>query len=540
MIKLGLNLIPILLTFSGLLMLMYSLRPTFAICKKSTQKGWRLLYALILFFILGYLLSLIRFVYVQELMIEYLIGSLILFSGSLFVLMVTQLSHRSIRQVEESTSREEYNALHDSLTSLGNRHYLHRAAASLIRERTSFTLLVIDLNNFRQINSAIGHYLGDELIRTLSEKFRQQLPEQCNIYRLGGDEFTLLWEKTPDIEVETIAGKIHDLLSSPLDIHGYSLHISASIGVSCYPKHGHNIEKLLQKAELAMYACKRRSTSYLVFSEELNQGAQEKLAIASRLKEALKNKEFQLYYQPIIESTDGSVHGAELLIRWPQDDGSFVPPNLFIPIAEQSSIINDITCWVVHQCLQELPTLKQAGFTGNLHINLSAKDMHNPSLVTQLKGAVAKGDIQPGQLIFEITESTMMTDINQARKMMGLLAKIGFSFSIDDFGTGFSSLSLLKVLPLDQIKIDQSFVTDMQASASNTSIVNSVIYLAKSLQYTVVAEGIEDRPTADTLCAMGCQYLQGFYFSKPLPLDTFTQYLQASKPFIHTAAEEKA
>lgn len=540
MIKPGLNLIPILLTFFGLLMLMYSLRPTTAICKKSTQKGWRLLYALILFFILGYLLSLIRFISAPELMIEHLIDALILSSGSLFVLMVTQLSHRSIRQVEESASREEYNALHDRLTSLGNRHYLHRAAASLIRERTSFTLLVIDLNNFRQINNTIGHYLGDELIRTLAEKFRQQLPEQCSIYRMGGDEFTLLWEKTPDLDTEAIASKIHSLLSSPLDIHGYSLHVSASIGVSCYPVHGHNMEKLLQKAELAMYACKQRSADYLVFSEELNQGAKEKLAIAARLKQALKNKEFQLYYQPVIESADGSVHGAEILIRWPQDDGSFIPPNLFIPIAEQSSIINDITCWVVQQCLQELPALKQAGFTGNLHINLSAKDMHNPSLVTQLKGAVARGEIQPEQLIFEITESTMMTDINQARKMMGLLAKTGFSFSIDDFGTGFSSLSLLKVLPLGQIKIDKSFVTDMQTSASNASIVNSVIYLAKSLQYSVVAEGIEDKQTADTLCTMGCQYLQGFYFSKPLPLDAFAQYLQTDKPLTDTQVAEKA
>ncbi|PWI33339.1 bifunctional diguanylate cyclase/phosphodiesterase [Vibrio albus] len=529
----GLNLIPILLTFVGLLMLMYSLRPTAAICKKSQQKGWCLLYYLILFFVLGYLISLIRFVSAPVFTVEYLVHSLILVSGGLFVLMVTQLSHRSILQVEESTSREEYNALHDSLTSLGNRHYLHRAATSLIRERTSFTLLVIDLNNFRQINNAIGHYLGDELIRALSIKLRQHLPEQCSIYRMSGDEFTLLWEKTTDIELELLANQIHELLSSPLDIHGYSLHISASIGVSCYPRHSGNIEKLLQQAELAMYACKRRGSEYLVFSEELNQGAKEKLAIAARLKEALKSKEFQLYYQPVIESADSSVHGAEILIRWPQEDGSFIPPNLFIPIAEQSSMINEITCWVIQQCLLELPALKKAGFKGNLHINLSAKDMHNPSLVTQLKGAVSKGEIQPQQLIFEITESTMMTDINQARKMMTLLARTGFSFSIDDFGTGFSSLSLLKVLPLSQIKIDQSFVTDMEASSSNTSIVNSVIYLAKSLEYSVVAEGIEDRQTADRLCSMGCHYLQGYYFSKPLPLDSFTQYLQNQKTLVH-------
>ncbi len=515
-----------LLTFTGLIILMYSLRPTGEICDKSQQTGWRILYSFILFFILVYLISTIRFFTTTEFRLDYLIHAIILFSGSIFVLMVTHLSQRSLRQIEKSIAREKYNALHDNLTSLGNRRAFLKTMAGLIEEKSPFTLLIIDLNNFKQINNAMGHYYGDEFLRAVSDKLRTHLPKESTLHRLGGNEFALLWEDKHNFQLKSIVDEIHFQLSHPLNVQGYSLCSGAGIGVSSYPRYSSDANELLQQANLAMYASKHKKADFVVFSEELTQGIQERLTIAAKLKDAVQNKEFQLYYQPIIEGSDNSVHGAEVLIRWPQKDGSFIPPDQFISVAEQSSVIHDITCWVIQQCISELPVLKKAGFTGCLHINLSAKDMHNPSLLTILKGAIAKGILQPGQLFFEITESTMMTDISQARKMMNCLAQSGFSFSIDDFGTGFSSLSLLKLLPLAQIKIDQSFVTDMLQSELNQSIVNSIIYLAKSLQYSVVAEGIEDNNTARQLQSMGCHYLQGYYFSKPLPLTIFTRYIQ--------------
>ena len=520
------KLLTIMMTLAGVSFLIYSLIPISAICRKDNQPGWRLLMMLVLFFIIGYLASLVLFYTAPKFESVFLIHATILLSGSIFVVMVSQFSLRSINTIEKSITREQYNAFHDNLTGLENRQCFLKVMSEYKKNQISFTLLLIDLNNFKQVNDALGHFYGDQLLSAVAKKLNHELPEQCQLFRIGGDEFTLVWKNDTKLELEYIVNEIHELLSQPFSIQGYSLAVGASIGMSSFPKHTLNINDLLQQADIAMYVSKHRKIPFVIYSDELNDGIQEKLTIADKLQKALANKEFKLYYQPIMRADNQSPHGAEVLIRWPQSDGSFIPPDKFIPIAEQSTIINEITYRVIHQCLSDLQVLQQQGFSGCLHVNLSAKDLHNDSLINFINGLISTSNLEPDKFVFEITESTMMTDVENAKIMMTRMTEFGFTFSIDDFGTGFSSLSLLRDLPISQIKIDRSFVIDMEKNNSNHSIVNSVIHLAKNLQCSVVAEGVENQEVTSQLQSMNCDYLQGYYFSKPMPLQDFIEYLK--------------
>jgi len=515
------KIIALCLILSGFILLSLSLRPTKKILRRTQNTGWTLLSALIMCFLAAYAASFIYILFDQEYVHAYLAHGTLLAGGGLFVFLVTRYCYNSLLE-------QEYQASHDRVTQLKNRHSFNKSISMLAKSLSPFYIMLIDLNGFKKFNDAFGHPFGDELLRQVAEKLSKQLPEHCRLYRVGGDEFAILGHNRQQHHLEKDIKIIQQQFEQPISVRKQNLHIGFSIGVSSYPTHSNNVHELVQQAEQALYAAKSRKRHWKIYSEDLNKNALEHLAIANKLQNAIDKQQFQLFYQPIIKASNHSIHGAEVLLRWKQADGSYIPPDTFIPIAEQSTLIHDITCWVIKQAIEDLAILDKQGFTGCLHINLSAKDLHNNMLLTCLDKIAAK--VTPQRIIFEVTESAMMTDIKQATKVMVELVNSGFAFSLDDFGTGFSSFPLLRDLPLEQIKIDRSFVINMASHEANQSIVRSIIFLAKSLNCTVVAEGVEDNTSIGLLQVMGCHYLQGYFFSRPVSLEQYQQLLDALPP----------
>ncbi|MDP5254468.1 MULTISPECIES: bifunctional diguanylate cyclase/phosphodiesterase [unclassified Vibrio] len=523
----------------GLMFLLCTLRETTRICRRTALPQWRFLWAFVALFILGYL-GCIGYFLIMPFNSFYLVFALIMFLGGVFACLITGLSRTSLDKISQSAEQAYFHAHHDSLTGLKNRKAFIDDTNKLIDENGAFVLLLIDLNQFKQINDGLGHYFGDKVLSIIADRLSAQLKPGCMLYRMGGDEFTLVWrdelEKTP-FSLEQLIDAIHVSLAPSILVEDHSFTIGASIGISCFPHCSQTLEQLLQRADIAMYHSKRQHLPYAIFNEALEQGVKQRLEIAAKIKQALKNDEFELYFQPLVCMKSQTIEGAELLIRWPQPDGTFIGPDIFIPIAEQTDMIGDITTWVLGRCLRDQTWLAERGFKGILHFNLSAKDLHQPKLVEQLSQAIAQYPEMVAQhLILEVTESDMMTDVEQVTLHMNHLAKLGFTFSIDDFGTGYSSLSLLRKLPVSQLKIDRSFVQNMLNNHADRSIVESVIYLAKALGFSVVAEGVETLEASQQLMQLGCDFQQGYYFSPAVPKAAFWDYCQAYKHQVNASS----
>ena len=514
------NWISILLTLIGVATLAFSLKPATKICQKDNHIGWRVLCSLIVFFILGYcsvLYYLFQHPTANNLFTAF---SVILCGGGFFVFIVINMSLQSIIKIEQVADKERYNALHDNLTNLPNRKYLLQQMRSYAQQNSAFSLLSIDLNNFKQVNDALGHHYGDELLVAVSARIRRVLPETAFFARMGGDEFAIIHPSAKEPDYQNIVSIVHHALQSPFQLVGYAINVYASMGGSLFPFHSKQIDELLKQADMAMYASKNKRLEFTLFCEELNKGANEKLSISSRIEQAIENNEFELHYQAIFDENK-HIHGAEALIRWPQADGSYIDTETFIKISEQSTLIEKITIWVLDQAIKDLAALKEQGFTGALHINLSAQNLQSPTFFQHVSLLFESQQVPTDQLVFEVTESAMMINLEATQEMMRKLNSMGFEFSIDDFGTGFSSLSLLRELPIKQIKIDRSFISKMASDEINHSIVKSAIYLAKNLHCTTVAEGVESCLVAEHLIALKCDYLQGYLYCDPLPLPRF-------------------
>ncbi|MDG3085707.1 bifunctional diguanylate cyclase/phosphodiesterase [Vibrio hannami] len=516
------KLLALSLILVGLVWLALSLKPTRKILNSTQKSGWKFLLFLIGCFLVAYIEAFIFIFSSEEFISAYLGLGFLLVGGAAFVFVVTHYSLNSLMD-------QEYQASHDRLTNLKNRHSFNKSIALMTQNEKPFYIMLIDLNDFKHFNDAFGYPFGDELLKKIAQYLSTSLPTDCLLFRVGADEFAVLGNKHQANDITNDVNALLEPFEQPIAIGNQYLRVGASIGVTVFPNFGNDIDELIQQAEQALDASKTGRNQWRMYSEELNRNAAEHLAIANKLQRALDNHEFELYYQPLINAADHSLHGAEVLIRWQQKNGSFIPPDLFIPIAEQSTLIHDITCWVIDQAINDLQILDQNGFSGNLHINLSVKDLHSQSLLTCLDETIIKQTSAPHRITLEVTESAMMTDIKTATQNMAQLSELGFAFSLDDFGTGFSSFPLLRDLPLNQIKIDRSFVKDMATNEANHSIVKSMLYLAKSLNCSAVAEGVEDRHTADMLNTMKCDYLQGYCFSKPLPLSEFQLWYDATK-----------
>jgi len=508
------------MTLIGCILLLFSLKPTCHLSQQASQTNWRPLCFLIMAFIIGYSGFLYFLIFHYEPAFIHLMMATILLFGGLFVLMVTRISLNSYENIVRVAKQTEYNALHDSLTGLPNRKHFLTTLQLNIDKSIPFTLFSLDLNHFQQVNYTLGHYYGDQLLVAIAKRLATQLADRCILFRTGGDEFTIVFTDKDHTE---LIKRIHSAFNDTYQLMHYSIESSVSIGAAKFPEDSTEMETLQQHADVAMYASKMTRQQCVFYVEALSKDASQQLEISGRLKTALAAEEFELYFQPIIVSGSKQVHGAETLIRWPQADGSFISPETFISIAEKSGLITQITEWVIKETIVNLSLLDKQGFTGNLHINLSAKDLQSETLFTLLTKKLNNNEVTADRLILEITESTMMTDLASAKRMMFRLADLGFIFSIDDFGTGFSSLSLLRELPINQIKIDRSFVQKMDSGKTDHAIVKSAIYLAKNLGCSVVAEGVENALVEAALVKLDCDYQQGYHFSKPLPLADFIQ-----------------
>ena len=435
----------------------------------------------------------------------------------------TQELRRTNRQLEgevaerrQAESKLNYLAYHDPLTGLANRRYfLERLEASLndaAEKNSRLAILFIDLDQFKQVNDSLGHGVGDELLVSVAAALCEHVRLIDMIARLGGDEFICVMESVrSDEEVAMLAQEVIAAFDSPFRIAGHDLFLSASVGISVFPNDGVSVGDLLRNADTAMYRAKDLGRGhYHFYTPEMTRDAQERIKIEMLLRRALDSGELSVHLQPQVDASSGRLVGAEALVRWDSPELGSVPPTRFIPLAEESGIIIALGTWVLRETCRQVMKWTASGFElPQVSVNLSVKQLERPEFVDTLLEILDETGIEPSRLKLEITESVVMA-VDDAFSLLDRLRKIGISLALDDFGTGYSSLSYLKMLPVQQLKIDRSFVIGIGTNPEDEAIIRSVMALAQSLDFEVVAEGVETAEQAAFLSASGCHQLQGF------------------------------
>ena len=430
---------------------------------------------------------------------------------------------RDITERKQAEERIEFLAHHDALTGLPNRILLRDRFAHALsmaeRSRSRVAMLFLDLDNFKRVNDTLGHVAGDQLLLEVVTRLSRCTRESDTISRQGGDEFILLLNDIPDPEtVVRIANEILTNMSEPLQSNGHALNVSCSIGIAIYPEDGGDFDGLLQKADTAMYSAKDAGrNTYRFFDSQMNQQAHEHLLLQNRLHQALFRAEFYLHYQPQLEIGSGRVTGVEALLRWRNPELGEVVPARFIPVAEDCGLIVPIGAWVLEEACRQAQTWREAGWPElTMSVNLSALQFRRPGLIETVAGALERSGLPSHLLELELTESILLQDVENTLDTVRQLKALGLRLSIDDFGTGYSSLSYLKRFAVDRLKIDRSFVRDVNTDPDSAAIVRAVIQLARSLRLDIIAEGVETEAQLAFLREEGCQGVQGHLFSRPL------------------------
>ncbi len=439
------------------------------------------------------------------------------------------------QKIRDRQRQLKYQATHDALTSLPNRvQLINHIEKEIIRIRSrklSIAMLLLDLDRFKEINDTLGHQLGDRVLQEVSGRLLSCLRQTDFVARLGGDEFALLLSGVTLDYAEEVAQRIVQSLQEPLKIDSFQLHIGGSIGIALYPLHGEDPDTLIRCADVAMYESKRRSCGYLIYDPERDPNSVNRLTLVSDFHNALEQNKLSLHYQPKIDVKSGRVIGAEALLRWQHPEHGFIPPAELIPLAEQTGMINKLTRWVLKAAMRQCAHWVQQGHELSVAVNLSTWDLQDPRLAGYIKNLFEDCAIDPQYLLLEITESVMMADPDHAIETLNQLADMGIKLAVDDFGTGFSSLSYLKRLPIHELKIDKSFVIDMCKNDHDAVLVRSIIDLSHNLGLSVVAEGVEDQQILDLLEILRCDKLQGYFISRPMSADIFEDWLQNWKVY---------
>lgn len=428
---------------------------------------------------------------------------------------------QDISFIKESQRKMEQLAYYDMLTGLANRSYfrdqLRKAIAMSSRGYYHFALLYFDLDEFKRINDTLGHDAGDELLKEVARRLISRLREEDTIARLGGDEFAVILSGIKDrSHAALIAENLQQSFAAPVKLIGQEVAISASIGITIAPEDAADEELLLKHADLAMYEAKARGrNTYHFFSQDLNDAAKEKLQIENQLREAIREHQFVLFYQPKIDIRTNVVIGYEALLRWVRPDGSMIPPLRFIPVAESTGLIVEIGEWIIWEACRFISRQQSRGHNVTISINLSARQFIDQNLTEIVSRVLQRTGALPEKLIFEITESMLMGDTDAAIAQLNELKGLGVTLSIDDFGTGYSSLSYLKRFPVDELKIDRSFVKDIPDDTNDMDIVAAIIAMAQKMNLRVVAEGVETIEQVEFLKNNACYLVQGYYFSMP-------------------------
>jgi diguanylate cyclase (GGDEF)-like protein/PAS domain S-box-containing protein len=438
---------------------------------------------------------------------------------------------RDITTAKLQVTSLRHQALHDGLTGLPNRTFLFDAlekALDAAREkRATMGLILMDLDRFKEVNDSFGHHFGDALLKQVAFRLRNQMQEGDVVARLGGDEFAVVLPSALDAQLAaTTARRLLNALEQPFVVEGQVLEVGASIGIALYPEHGTDARTLVRRADVAMYSAKQKQSGYGFHQDGWETQARDDLSLIVELRGAIERNELELYYQPKLHVRTGLMTRCEVLIRWNHPTRGHLAPGAFIPVAERTGVIRAVTDWLFDHALEQCRDWQAEGAPVHLALNVSAKSLLDHTLPSKVQQALDRWNVDARFLKIEITESSIMADPAHALAILSMLQSMGVRLSVDDFGTGYSSLTHLRELPIDEIKIDKSFVMQMTENDADASIVRTVIDLAHNLGKQVCAEGVENEATWERLKAMGCDLAQGYWIARPMPAAALRVWLE--------------
>lgn len=420
----------------------------------------------------------------------------------------------------------------DALTGLYNRHGFSQRLTQLIRKNTPLIMLYFDVDNFKNINDSLGHHIGDRVLQEIAQRLRYQLPAKTLLGHFGGDEFAVLVAEENSVEVaQALSNKILSLISQPFDLYHFRKSLACSIGLVKYPGDGKDARSLLQNADTAMYEAKEQGRNRIMtYNQHMNKEARMRLWLEIELQKALQNNDIEVWYQPKVNAKNHEINGAEALARWKHPLEGYISPTRFIPVAERAGLIEQLGRYVMQEVFQNVQRWDEMNvLPGRVAINLSPQQFKNPNITAGMKRLLQTTKSNPAFITFELTESAVMQDGEHAIEILNAIKDLGFSLSIDDFGTGYSSLSYLAKFPLDELKIDRAFICEMERLPKQKTLIENIINLGRSLNMTVVAEGVETKQQAYVLSGLQCDTIQGFHFYKPMPPHEFEALLIKKK-----------
>ncbi|TMF88201.1 MAG: EAL domain-containing protein [Chloroflexi bacterium] len=454
---------------------------------------------------------------------------------------IATVENITVRKVQEAAL--EHMALHDPLTGLPNRTLLgdrlRQALLTAQRDRESLSLLIMDIDRFKEINDTLGHHIGDLLLQETANRLRECLRDSDTVARLGGDEFAVILPAAGEGRtVERMAAKLVDALAQPFVIEATELRVDLSIGAAMYPAHGDDVSTLTRLADIAMYEAKRSGTGFAVYSADAGAGLPLRLALASQMPAAMDKDQLVLHFQPKAAIGSGRPVAIEALVRWEHPSLGLLPPDRFIPLAEETGQIKPLARWVLQRAIAECARWRAAGWDLPVAVNLSGRNLHDAGLPRLIDELLRRHELPGRMLQLEITETTLMTDPEVAMHLLESMIEMGVSVAIDDFGIGYSSLAHLRRLPVGELKIDKSFVSEMTTDPSSGVIVRSTCDLGHNLGLVVLAEGVEDRETWELLREHGVDLAQGYFVSRPLPGPALMEWLSnfKQKPVVVSAS----
>ena len=424
----------------------------------------------------------------------------------------------------ESVNRElERLALSDALTDLPNRTlFMDRLRQTLNgakRKSGRFAVMLIDLDRFKEINDTFGHHAGDQLLKDIASRLTETLLTTDTVGRLGGDEFAIILPDTDSAGTAVVARRLIDAVGRPVELEGVTIRVAASIGIANFPETGHDANTMLKCADIAMYEAKQQKTGYCFYQKEIDTNSPRRLTLMADLRQVVEQGKLQLHYQVITDTATGAIRGAEALTRWYHPVHGYVSPERFIPMIEQTGLVRSFSQWLLTSALEQWTKWNQAGRSTIVSVNVSMRNLQDREFTTTIAKALDEWRVPAHGLILEITESAVMSDPEHVLETLEAFKALGVGIAIDDFGTGYSSLSYLKRFPVQEIKIDRSFVSDMAENKEDATIVRSIIDLAHNLGRKVVAEGVENVETLMLLRRLGCDLVQGYYLGRPMPAE---------------------
>ena len=428
--------------------------------------------------------------------------------------------------------RLELQARTDALTGLANRGAVERDLERRLAddEVESVAVIMLDLDRFKDVNDSLGHQFGDALLRLIGDRLEDQVRDDDLIGRLGGDEFAVILEPSRDHDLDRQLDSLHQRLTAPAEIDGITLEVGSSMGVACWPDDADNAAELLRLADIAMYEAKRTHRRWGRYDPHVDHASADRLALLGQLREAIAHRHLRIHLQPQVDATSRAMVAAEALIRWHHPERGLISPADFLPLVEQSSLAGSLTRHVVDEAIAAIGRLDAVDPDLAIWINLTARDLLDESLPATVATRLLKAGVTPSRLGFEVTESSLIINIDTAIATLAALRDLGCRTSVDDFGTGFASLQYLQRLPVDEVKIDQSFVREATTDPQSAAIVRSTTRLVQDLGRSVVAEGVEDEETLDLLASMGCDVVQGYLISRPLDIDAFVEWASNYRP----------